>query len=201
MKTIQVLPLIAACILGPLCDETCARPIDHFALKKAYIAFLASPDDVSSVQVLDLLPNKPVSAEGDGQEFVELRQEIFYDKENFSILEEHYRAGNVNAINVAYKLKNISDGWTAEMLDILLGSIIVSRPRLFLSGLERNFEYVARLDAVLANLGPEYVDKPSDQLSVLSKRHEAISSVSDPSLESIRRKCLSVLSGTMKDSN
>lgn len=113
--------------------------------------------------------------------------------EGLHILEARVGYGDRNAVKVAFHLHAISDGDFAEWLDIMLGLLIRPHPQLFLEELKEHHQLVPRLDVLLGNLGPDYVDRHEAQLAKLKARIEALKSVSRSDLDNVRDECIAIL--------
>ena len=113
-------------------------------------------------------------------------------------LEKAAVAGDRTAVRAAFRLRQRSDGAVAEHIDIVLGSTVKGHPRLFLEELKRSDNF-ARLDSLLGNLGPKYVDRSSAQSRELRARSAALRSVANPELREVRDRCLKELSRMTKE--
>jgi hypothetical protein len=98
-------------------------------------------------------------------------------------------AGKLKALDQAFVLRAKSDGAAAEDIDIAIGKSILHNPKNFLIALWENRSGVQRLDALLGNLGPDYVDDFKKQKIELEKRLAAIHSVRDPAVKKVRAEC------------
>src|SRR5665648_481127 len=67
-------------------------------------------------------------------------------------------SGTQKSFSLAFKALLKSDGASAEELDIRIGKLIKTHPTNFLKALNIYRNKVKRLDALVGNLGPEYVD-------------------------------------------
>jgi hypothetical protein len=114
------------------------------------------------------------------------------------ILEDRIKAGQRNSIKLAFSLFTISDASFSEALDIMLGKMIRKYPHLFLQELLIHRSFVTRLDALLGNLGEEFVDDEIGERNELKLRLEAIKSVNDRKLINIKLDCIRELEGLIK---
>lgn len=101
--------------------------------------------------------------------------------------------GNLTALNQAFEGLAKSDGHAAEELDVAIGKSIARNPINFLKAYQRNETSVSRLDALVGNLGPEYVDDFPRQAVELRKRIKALQSVKSKSLKPLALKCIKEL--------
>lgn len=106
--------------------------------------------------------------------------------------------GNLLELNRAFEKLPKTDGTVAEDLSIAIGKSITKHPRNFLKSYQRHKATVTRLDAVLGNLGPEFVDDFKAQSVELNKRITALKSVKNKNLESLAQECISVLQKKLK---
>jgi hypothetical protein len=87
----------------------------------------------------------------------------------------------------------ISDGSLSEDLYAALGTLIRIDPRAFLEELREHRRLVTRLDALVGNFGPDYVDKADAREREKHLRIKALQSVTDPSLSNLREQCVNAL--------
>lgn len=101
-------------------------------------------------------------------------------------------AGDHYSIRALFELHELVDGAIAGYADIVLGCTIDKCPQLFLEepGLSRS---VSRLDSLLDNLGPDFVDDFERQKDEPMKRKAALTSVCSGSLEAVRSGCVQML--------
>lgn len=118
--------------------------------------------------------------------------ESFATEADVAFLEKKVRAGNRAAVQAAFRLRVRSDGAVAEYGDWVLGSVIQRHPKLFLEELQHAGDF-RRLDSILGNLGPDYVDRIAAQAIVLKARTESLRKVKDPALREIRDRCVTEL--------
>lgn len=90
--------------------------------------------------------------------------------------------GKQQYVAIAFNLLPLVDGASSEDLDISLGKSITRAPQIFLSNLQVHYNSRERLDSLIGNLGPEYVDETAKKLTELRKRLTAIEKVNDPRL-------------------
>lgn len=114
-------------------------------------------------------------------------------EENLSILERRVITSNRNSVRLAFLLFTVSDGDFSEELDIMLGKLIRLNPNLFLQELKAHREIVARIDALVGNFGPEFVDKEEDQKKEAELRIAALKSVRKKELADVKDECVRAL--------
>jgi hypothetical protein len=114
-----------------------------------------------------------------------------------TLLQARVAAGDRTAVQAAFRLRRRADGAVGEYIDNVLGSLVTTYPRLFLEELQRSGDF-RRLDSLLANLGPKYVDKMKAQVSELRNREAALRRVNAPELRDVRDRCLKELSQMTK---
>lgn len=123
-------------------------------------------------------------------------------------LAKDIKAGDPNAVDVAFRLFYTTDGAYSEVLSFILGETLVpNHPRLFL---QKMLEYgpimkpwaFVHLEGILlmtAEFGeiPEAGNDPKKYEEIsqarLKRRIQALESVEDPALEQIRNRCLKIL--------
>jgi|GEM_PF-3695291 len=131
------------------------------------------------------------------------------ERRHLSILENEIEAGEPGAIDVAFRLFNISDGMYSESLCFILGELLVpNHPRLFLQRASIHNEDVGQskfwdhLECIL-RMGAEWGEVPEaggDQAKYkqiynerITRRIKALGSVNDPDLIKLRDQCISTL--------
>jgi hypothetical protein len=196
MKKLLVCLFVASIGFCPVASLDAAE-VDWNEVTARYTAYIENPNDETARRLLAVLPEEAALEGAPESEWREGNAFIFA-KERFLILERLVRAGNTDSIKIAFRLQAISDGHNSELIYRALGALIVEKPRLFLLCLKENLQYVMRLDALLGNLGPQYVDAPERQLAELRRRREAISSVEDESVALIQKKVLHELNRQIK---
>lgn len=96
-----------------------------------------------------------------------------------------------------------ADGNEAEELDVVLGNVIKSHPTNFLKTVVKYEVKIKRLDALLANLGEDFVDQEKMSKEEIEKRitslRKAISRSSDPNLKRVGERCVSELNKFLKN--
>jgi hypothetical protein len=120
------------------------------------------------------------------------------DEADVAVLEKSVRAGDRTAVQAAFRLRSKADGAAGEYVDWVLGSLIHRHPKLFLEEVQRSGN-LTRLDSILGNLGPTYVDRMAEQTRVLKLRVASLRKVKDPALVEIRNKCLQELNRLIDD--
>ena len=113
--------------------------------------------------------------------------------EDLALLSVQVLSGDREAVDLAFRLLQHSDGHGAETLDIMLGRLIRVRPRLFLQALMVVRPHLSRLDGVVGNFGGEYVDRFDAQKYEARQRIRALRGVSDPVLQALRDECIAHL--------
>ena len=107
-------------------------------------------------------------------------------------------SGSIQSFEQAFESLLKSDGAFAEEWDIEIGKRIKTHPTNFLKALKIYRGKVKRLDALVGNLGPEYVDDSPRQKNELQKRVKSLSAVKDNSLKSLANECISELNKQIK---
>lgn len=150
-------------------------PEDWHSLKSSWQRSIVKPSDSHLDEVMSLLPRADELAE----DWVtpEARKTTDYIYSNLELLEKEIKMGNSKAVDLAFLMQPIADGAFSSLLDIILGPLISDRPRLFLESLQKHRDLVVRMDSLVGNLGPDYVDDFKGQTKELKRRLEAIRSV------------------------
>lgn len=100
--------------------------------------------------------------------------------------------GDRYAIRTLFELHSRADGAVAECADIALGGTICRFPQLFLEELALS-RRVRRLDCLLGNLGPDFVDNFERQRVELMKRKAALAPICSGSFETVGNRCIEIL--------
>jgi len=123
----------------------------------------------------------------------------------FFVVPEVFAAANLTgtqkSFEQAFESLLKSDGAVAEEWDIEIGKKIKTHPTNFLKALKGYRNKVTRLDALLGNLGPEFVDDFSRQKIELQKRIQSLGSVNSGTLKPVAKECIEVLKKQIKDIN
>jgi hypothetical protein len=109
------------------------------------------------------------------------------------ILESRILAGEPNAVRLAFRIRSKLDGALAEGLDISLGRLIRIDAKMFLRELTRAGVEQQRLDSLVGNLGPEFVDRTEAQALERTQRIKALRGVKDSHLKEARERCIMAL--------
>jgi hypothetical protein len=96
-------------------------------------------------------------------------------------------------LNIAFSKLTKSDGSVAEDLDIAIGKSITSNPINFLKAYKKHKESVTRLDALVGNLGPGFVDDFPRQATEIRKRIKALAAINDSLLKPVASECIEAL--------
>jgi hypothetical protein len=173
---------------------------------KAAEAFFSQPSPENAELFYKALPDKRMP-DLDFQGYVRLSGFVFDFASNFSILEkEMAERGEPHAVDVGFRLINISDGAAGELLVHALGEIVLKHPRLFLQKVlahqgktEPTVFYL--LGGILNPVA--WWEMPEDDKgeakykelydSERAARIKALETVSDPDLKAIRDRCIEIL--------
>lgn len=171
---------------------------------KAAEVFFLHPSPENAELFYNALPDKRMP-DLDFQGYVRLSYFVF--ETNFSILEkEMVERGEPHAVDVGFRLINISDGAAGEMLIHALGEIVRKHPRLFLQKVlaHQGKTEPAVFDLLDSILHPvAWWEMPEDDKgevkykelyeSQRASRIEALETVDDPDLKAIRDRCIGIL--------
>lgn len=173
-------------------QEQSSVVVDWDKVHQAWEAYLSYPSGEKAYKVAALLPGS-VWHPGD-QVDKEKFEGVFYRMEGtLGFLERQVYSSDQAAVRLAFRLYSIADGSFAEALDILLGALIRINPRLFLEELSNNRPLVLRLDSLVGNTGPEYVDRSQADRLEMSLRVRALERVKGRSLRKTRDECIRAL--------
>lgn len=128
-------------------------------------------------------------------------------RKNFSILEKGVAQGDPLAVDIMFRLLNISDGAITETICFVLGQSIPNHSRLFLQkalayGAVEEPRAMSRIEWILVMVTqwgeiPEAGNSPEKFKEIydsrLVERIKALESVDDPDLLDIRNRCLAIL--------
>lgn len=132
-------------------------------------------------------------------------------RKNFSILEKGVAQGDPLAVDIMFRLLNISDGAVTETICFVLGQSIPNHPRLFLQKalaygaveeprtMSDNLKWILAMVTEWGEI-PEAGNSPEKFKEIydsrLMERIKALESVDDPDLLNIRDQCLAILKKT-----
>ncbi len=182
-------------------EETKAFWINAY---KAAEAFFLQPSPEKAELFYKALPDKRMPSL-DFQGYVRLSYFVFGS--NFSILEkEMVERGEPLAVDVGFRLINISDGGAGESLVHALGEIVLKHPRLFL---QKVLSHQGKTEPTVFYLLGSILDPvawwemPEDDKgevkykelyeSQRASRIKALETVDDPDLKAIRDRCIEIL--------
>lgn len=125
--------------------------------EKAWDNYLSNSTHDNSLIAYKLLPDKLTTDDypEDG-----LISRIFSNIEQLEMLVQQ---GDRDALRLAFKLFAIADGANAEGLQIEIGKLINTNPKMFLQELKNHRQLIISLDGLVGNLGQDYVDKFDQQ--------------------------------------
>jgi len=164
---------------------------------KAYFNY---PSTENALRFYNNLPafNVEVAEIKDTKNFLDL---IHYLDENLPILSREMNISDRNAMKVAFRLMNISDGTLAESLDAALGDLIRINPRMFLEELLScpNREYIKEIGYPVTSGGLYYVGQwPQVEKYELEMRLKALETVKDSGLLGIRDICVALIEDELR---
>jgi hypothetical protein len=132
---------------------------------------------------------------------------VAFADENMKKLEGKFDEGEPNAVDVGFRLLNISDGAAGEWLFHALGTILPNHPRLFLEKAVAHLGHEGRgdsdriLDGILHPVGWwEIPENDRDHVKYkelrnvrIDMRIKALRTVQDPQLSELRDRCILLL--------
>ncbi len=101
--------------------------------------------------------------------------------------------GDMMELDRAFVKLSKADGDVAEDLDIMIGKTITTNTLNFLRAYKKHKGTVKRLDALVGNFGPEYIDDFPRQSEEARKRIKALKAVHDQKLISLASECIKEL--------
>ena len=102
-------------------------------------------------------------------------------------------SSDTQAVRLAFRLRSQADGHLGETIDIVLGRLIRVNPNLFLTALRDQAHPIVRLDSLVGNFGPEYIDNDTAQRYEAERRRAALLTVANHNLVTTRDECLAEL--------
>ncbi len=132
---------------------------------------------------------------------------VAFADENMKKLEGKFDEGEPNAVEVGFRLINISDGAAGEWLFHALGTILPNHPRLFLEKAVAHLDHGGRedpdriLEGILDPVGwweipendPGHVKYKELRNARIDMRIKALKTVQDPQLRELRDRCVLLL--------
>jgi len=180
------------------------------ALRDAEAYFL-TPSPENAERFFLALPDKHLPPIAFDQEILVI--DIAFADGNFSLLEKKIDEGEPNAMDVGFRLINISDGANSEILYHVLGGILLKHPRLFIDKIAFHLgnrspkEFDGQLQYLLNPVAwweiPEDDEDQTKYQALFKKNKElrikALKSVENDDLENIRDRCLAILLAILEE--
>lgn len=190
MRLSSILLLSIFVPIGLPAQDTAIVKINWALLETAWKAYRLTPTDANAAKVCNALPGRtpeeiPTSVIGSS-----VTDSIYG---NLDDLEAQIKLKNRSAVGLAFRLMTIADGDFGETLDQMLGRLIRVDPRLFLGELRKNRHLVVRLDALVGNLGEDFIDNEDATKHELMLRIRSLRSVKDSGLQTTRDECITEL--------
>jgi hypothetical protein len=170
--------------------------------EKAYAAaqiYFSNPSSENADRLYRLLPDRRLP----GLDFKGQTRLFYFFDGKLSILIKKFEAGDPHALDIGFRLINISDGAFAEILFPGLGRAIPDHPRLFLQKLRTNLnkEDFDLLDGILYPLSlgeipendPDHVKYKELRNARIEVRIKALKTVQDVELRELRDRCILIL--------
>jgi hypothetical protein len=173
-----------------------ARPFNWAEVKRAYDAFLNYPEDENAKLLSEELPISIYNF-SDQKLACEVIKYMIEDWDNYQTLEYEALCGNFYAAEVIYRLINISDGASTEMLTGSLSKLIRINPRIFLRILFENGWDNHRLASIIYS--PLYLSGSGEaEIYDLVMKMRALQSVSDFQYEDVKNNCITLIEDCIK---
>jgi hypothetical protein len=186
-ETVMKMSLLALLTTLSLAAPPPCSDVDWGEIRKDWQSYLAKPSPPLAESLLKQL-SRPLKDCRERPGFQETNEVIYRD---LGELEKQVRTFDPWAARIAFHLMSFADGDFAESLDIMLGSTITKRPKLFLSELKKS--RVVCEGGLVANLGEISESEPGAELKELKARQKALGSVKDEALQSVQKECEGVL--------
>jgi hypothetical protein len=166
-------------------------------MKRIIIAILCLSASLAEANVYTI---KKVQ-NGDCDKIVNLTSQDLLLPEKLAMVLKLVELGNECALQYLFKMRiNFNNNpEISEEFDIATGKSIIRNPKGFLKSIQEYNKTNKAKIGILCNLGDEFVDEFEKQSKELNKRIEAIQSVDDSQLATIKQKCLEVLNSCKKE--
>jgi hypothetical protein len=182
---------VIACLIGIILllrvgGRAQNQKFDWDSVFKAAEAYFALPTQENARKLYITLPEFPVPLAARDKHFSEVGHYLY---DHLYDLEKLMQADKI-AVEIAFRLYNVSDGGFTEELYNSIGDLADTNPSLFLEELKNNPE---RFDAVCCGKrinGFYAEDKKSEHDELLAKRIKALESVKDEALVPLKEKCI-----------
>jgi hypothetical protein len=168
-------------------EATKVDAFDWAAFERAWAAYVRSPSSDRAEAVYALVPDEHPGSESAGAS-----DAIETLVEGLPALERRVLAGDADALRLALRLRNLSDGHLTEELHIIAGGAIRPSPAPFLRAVREGVP-ADEFAGLLGNLGPDYVDRFDARREELRLRREALRSVTDESLAEVRDRSIAMI--------
>ena len=146
---------------------------DWEGLRVRYENFLGEQSEENKKALYNILPEKRFD-----RNIYHMKPKLLnYIFDNLDSLDHLAQKGDLLALKILFRLKFFSDGAVSTWINIMIGSSITANPENFLIALEENLDKQNGISSILANLGPDYVDKFKKQAEALWQRYFAIKNV------------------------
>jgi len=166
--------------------------VDWDKFSELLASYLDYPSTRNAGLLSEALPKSPPEeATGDRIRAFEL----LFSPEAYPVLKNEIFAGDRNAVEVAFRLLNTSDGFSTTTLLMTIGALIRINPRLFLEVVleHRNSDFIKKKGYPVYSVGPGYYFRLEAQKYELEMRIKALQSVQDQKYNDIRKACIEKL--------
>lgn len=165
--------------------------IDWEKIKEVATAYFNYPSSENALKFYLTLPERGPVLRGDVVDFI-------FKYENFRMLEKQVYASDPNAVKVAFRIINISDGYYTEITETALGNLIRINPRLFLQELNSHKNIRPIEDSAVTMVGEIFADRFKAQKLEIELRIRALETVKNDNLIEIRDQCIKILNEHLK---
>jgi hypothetical protein len=166
-------------------------------VQAAYDAYINRPSHENAKALLMAMSVKrPGETIGD-EELVLLH---VFGGANFPVLEAEVLAGDRLAVEIMFRLLNITDGAYNETVETILAGLVRNRPQLFIDVLYayKDSEHIKKFGPPVDFVGEGYESHPDALSHDYEKRIEALESVKDPIYSNIKDGCIRKLREAIK---
>lgn|GEM_PF-1120217 len=190
---IAVIGLGANLLIWSLAQMARAEQVFYWdELLKVYDAYVDYPSPENAKALLDALPaDTPLEEIGDARRGL---RHIF-SSDNYPVLYEEAVCGDGTAIEIYFRLLNITDGFYSEVVMSTLGLFVRVQPQLFLELLSvyKNTKHIKWHGYPVSFVGTGHNIHMKARVHILEKRVEALETVKDPKFTELNEDCIKEL--------
>lgn len=166
------------------------QSIDWGSIEKAARAYFDYPSTENAHRFYLSLPELKVEGRYRGDSFGKI---FYYVADNIYVLERQVSTGDRNAVKLGFRLFNIADGHLGETLNMIMGDLVRSHPRLFLEELRAspNIQWIKQVGYPVTQASLNFEgERPGVHRYELEMRINALESVNNEALVGLRDECI-----------